>query len=363
MKTLRSKISVVHSLLMSLVLAPASALHCSADEVQPAWDKTPVTQELTGMRNFSWAMAEVITGGMRQSDPAKYPGVHKFLDQSANALAAIDPNNSPGEWPELDVNQLVTRNPAFWAACYEVAPGDPLLMWLHTCYYGINGDVHRVFYSQSLALRSNGTERIRKEMSRLLISSGRVIALCQEPVNKGVAHHDNDDFAQAEAIYRDVLTVCPKHSSALYELGFTLRTAAKGDDSVSQPYFDKARQHDPFMLSAYQGSFTAEQMQERVNIGSAAMPQFQAMMKVTPEAIQFDDLELLSKALQDGGLHELALICRQTVVSRRDDAYNDADRTFIETSLSKLLPDSEVAAVTDLLTNEHLPRLTIELKR
>ena len=343
---------------MSLLMGLTSL--CSADDAQPAWDKTPASKEINGMRRYSLGLVEAISAGMRQSEKQKYPGVHAFLDQSAKALAEIDPEKTPGEWPELDVDQLVTSNPAFWTACYEVAPGDPLMIWLHASYYGINGHVHQVLYTQSLAMRTSANEQVTKEMSRLVISASRVIGLCQQQVDRGIRHHDAKEFPQAEAIYRDVLSICPTHSSALYELGYALRAEGKGVDSGAQLYFDRARKYDPFMLIAYQGSFTAKTWSERENLRSAAIPQWKAFMQTPPQHVKAEQLESLSKALQDSELHELALIARQTLVCRQVGDYNDADRAFIQASLSELLPESDISTTTNLLKVDTPTRLTIK---
>ena len=42
-------------------------------------------------------------------------------------------------------------------------------------------------------------------------------------VEVGVRFHDQEEYDKAEKVFRDVLSVIPSHSLALYELGNTLR--------------------------------------------------------------------------------------------------------------------------------------------
>ena len=114
------------------------------------------------------------------------------------------------------------------------------------------------------------------------------------------------------------------------------------------------------MLIAYQGSFTAKTWSERENLRSAAIPQWKAFMQTPPQHVKAEQLESLSKALQDSGLHELALIVRQTLVCRQVGDYNDADRAFIQASLSELLPESDISTTTNLLKVDTPTRLTIK---
>ena len=78
MKTRQSKINVCRVLLMSLSMGLTSL--CSADDAQPAWDKTPASKEINGMRRYSRGLVEAISAGMRQSEKQKYPGVRAFLE-------------------------------------------------------------------------------------------------------------------------------------------------------------------------------------------------------------------------------------------------------------------------------------------
>ena len=53
---------------------------------------------------------------------------------------------------------------------------------------------------------------------------------------------------------------------------------------------------------------------------------------------QLDDL---SAQLQSAGIHELARLVRQSVVSHRNNSYCHADRQFIEKILNHLVPEGE----------------------
>jgi hypothetical protein len=220
----------------------------------------------------------------------------------------------------------------------------------------VNGQVHRTFYSQQLAMHSPIDTPWKKEMPRLMVSAGRLIKIGNVAVHSGTKLHNQEKYDEAAKVYRDVLSVVPSHSLALYELGYTLRTSAKGEGGrgkkAEEPFFDKAKRFDPFMMSAYQGSFRADEFKRFQTLRSKAKPSWGEFSQTPPARDSVKQLERLSSHLQAAGLHDLALIVRQLVVAHREKSFNDNDRRFIETSLKSLVPEGDFDSTLKRLSGE-----------
>jgi hypothetical protein len=184
-------------------------------------------------------------------------------------------------------------------------------------------------------------------MSRLIVSSSRLITMGAKAVQVGVKFHDQEEYDKAEEVFRDVLSVIPSHSLALYELGNTLRKKdrSKAGAAAAQARFDMAKQVDPFRVEAYQGSFSFEEMKRVSVLRSQTKPAWDAFMQTSPKQDTVEQLERLSSPLQDAGLHELGLLVRQLVVAHRETSYNEDDLQFIKASLQALMPEKDVEAI------------------
>jgi hypothetical protein len=331
-----------------------------------AWDEDAATKEIDGMRRYAWVVSDGIGKTLEKSPADKFPAVHAFMRDFREARKGIDSDGPPSKWKIIDVETLATRNSNYWSAVYEVAPADPLMMWFHATLYAVNGQVHRTFYSQQLAMHSPIDTPWKKEMPRLMVSAGRLITIGNAAVQNGTKLHDQEQYDEAAKVYRDVLSVVPSHSLALYELGYTLRTSTKGEggrgQQVEEPFFDKAKRFDPFMMSAYQGSFRADEFKQIQALRTKAKPSWDEFSQTPPARDDVKQLDLLSSHLQAAGLHDLALIARQLAVAHRENSFNDDDRRFIETSLKSLVPKGDFDATLKRLSSEreelHINNLT-----
>ena len=306
-----------------------------------AWDRETAQKEIDGMRRYAWALASSTADGLKKMPADEFPAVHAFLRDFDEARKLIDPNKAPSDWKSIDIEALAIRNPNYWAAVYELEPADPLMMWFHSALHAVNGEISPALYSQLLAVRS--PTDIPKEMSRLIVSSSRLLALGDKAVQVGVSLHDQEKYDEAEKIFREVLSVIPSHSLALYELGNTLRKKdrSKAGAAAAQTQFDMAKQVDPFRVEAYQGSFGIKEMKQFAALRSQAKPAWDKLMQTPPNRSSLQQLERLSSQLQNAGLYELALLVRQVVVARREASYNEDDVQFIMASLKALMPQED----------------------
>jgi len=333
---------------LSFILITLIAQFAFAQEQDKAfWDKDKAQKEIDGMRRYSWAISEVIAKKLQESPAEDYPGIHSFLRDLDTARKAIDPQQPPSDWKPFDLESIAIRNPHYWAAVYEVEPAAPLMMWLHTTLHAMNGEIFPTFHSQMLALRTPVAMPQKQEMFRLIASSVKLIQYGQQGVQARVRSYDAKDYDQAAKIFRDVLSVIPSHSTALYELGFTLRTIDRGaaGSAAAQRQFLLARQFNPFMLETYQGSFNREEIKRLSALQTQAKPGWDKLLSSPTDQDKPEDLENLSTQLQAAGLHEFGLIVRQLAVAHRGKTYQAKDRQFIMASLQKLLPKESLEKV------------------
>ena len=174
-------------------------------------------------------------------------------------------------------------------------------------------------------------------------------------VQIGVKFHDQEKYDKAEMIFRDVLSVIPSHSFALYELGNTLRKKdrSKAGVAAAQLQFDRAKRVDPFRIEAYQGSFRGDEIWQFSALRSKAKPPWGRFVQTPPGQDSVVQLEGLSSQLQAAGLHEIGLLVRQLVAAHRENSYNDDDLQFIKASLQSLMHQDDLEAVLKRLAEEN----------
>lgn len=245
----------------------------------------------------------------------------------------------------LEIGKLVVQNPNYWRAVYEHSPGAPLIMWLHSAPHGLRGEIHSILYTQILLQRSG--QDVPAEMSRLLISALKLIRSGEQANQIGVKLHDQEKCAEAEIHSRDIVAVIPDHSQALYEPGYSWRHRIGGSegDIAAQQFINQAKAHDPFRLSAYQGSFQGDELQQMMTLRSGAKPEWDKLMRTKTADVTLEQLERLSEQLQMSGVHEPALLTRQMVAVRRGGEFTAADAEFVGRSLQCLMPEQDFADV------------------
>src|SRR5437016_2073727 len=89
------------------------------------------SEAMNAARYTGWQLAAIPIAKLKAGDQKNFPGIQAWLRDFDKATKGIDLKVTPDQWPVVDIDALVTHNPNFWQAHYEIAPGDPGLMMLH----------------------------------------------------------------------------------------------------------------------------------------------------------------------------------------------------------------------------------------
>jgi hypothetical protein len=351
-----------------LVITAGIVVCMSAAGPRAQVDASP--HELHKGRQSGWRMAQLVIEKLQKIDATKFPGIHAWLKELQDATQGVDVNVAPDKWPALDLDKMVTRNPMFWRAYYEIAPADPGLMLLHASLLLTAGEATRTIHLVLVAGQHRSVPAELFETFDVLLANAQTAhKASNEIVFAGNKLFDQKDFAGALKKHQEALKLWPQNGFAHYEYGLTLREverAAAGEKPIEpdkliinagienspevDAAFAKARKHDPFQIKAYQGK------------DQAVIRGFMAMVKtglpawrriVSDRKSKVDDAVLIefAGACQDARIDELALAVRQVCVARRG-RYKSEDHPFITTSLKRLAPGKE--------TDETLERLKAE---
>jgi hypothetical protein len=355
-----------------LLLGPVLlALAASPLRAQPPPPEEAV-KELREARRAGWQLASLTLQALGAGDQTDYPGIQAFLKDVRAVSKEIDPASPPKRAPVFDADALVTRNPNFWRASYEIAPGDPALLLLHAGLLLGGGEATRASHVAVVALQRPGVPKeLRQGFDILLANTQRAGRKSNELVAAGIKLHDRGDYPGALGKYREALAAWPQNGFAHYELGLTLRhqeLAAAGekpppadavivnDGKKASPQvasaFAAARRHDPFQVKAYQGD-DREVIKGFLALAKTGFPAWQALVKDHRRQARDGVLEDLAVACQAANHHELALVARQVLVARRG-RYAPVDHPFIAASLRKLAPGEQAEAALQLLGSGNL---------
>jgi tetratricopeptide (TPR) repeat protein len=334
-----------------LLTTLCGALTLCADVVP---DAPPEDPRETAKRE-AWMSAVLIISLLEQGDNAAFPGIRAWLEDFHLIAATTPPPESGKPFPPLDADALVTRNPNFWTACYEVQPGDPGLTLLHAALLLSGGEAQRASVIATLGLQRPA---IPEDIKRGLVS---VIAHCQsaqahssELVRLGIKLHDVRAYDSALKKFEEAIAEWPANGRAYYERGSTLRMKAIADsrfvvrestgEEPEAPHdppetmqsFARARRHDPLHLLAYQGEDPAmlDGLMALVRSGTAV---WEAMRKRPEQPIKIAQLRDFSEACRAASIDDFALALRQLVVASNRH-YSTADRDLITESLGRLAP-------------------------
>jgi tetratricopeptide (TPR) repeat protein len=315
-------------------------------------------------RRQGWEGAILILGPLESSDSRTFPGIRAFAEDLRSVERVVNARQTPGRWPGLDADVMVTRNPNFWRAFYEIALADPAFLYMHAGLLLSGGDAHRAAYVLFLARQRPGVPKELRRDNQLLLS--QAIAMVEEgdrEVQAGIKLFDAGDKEAAIRKYREALTRWPQNGWADYELGYALRTRDEAAHAVVPArapapawshdvleHFAAARRHDPLRWEAYQGG-DREVADAFLALKRRVLP---AWEKIKTETRVDDDVLLrFAEGCQEAGIHDLALVARQIVVARRG-RFAPADHPFISTSLRKLVPGDKTELVLKRLGGEKL---------
>ncbi len=309
---------------MRMILASILSLICfavphrlSADEPAP---KTAFP-ELEQARKTGWELASLILSTLEAGDKKKWPGATAWLAEFRKATKGIDLKIPVEKWPAFDVDALVTRNPQFWVAYYEIAPGDSGLMLLHAGLLLAAGEANRAGCLCILAGQRPGVPKeIQTGFDVILAQQQAVSKKANGLVQEGIEFHDKGKYDDALKKYREALKVWPQNGFAHYEYGFTLRTQERSKDTKKNPAdFSKAvieafaasRKHDPWQVNAYQGS------DRKVIAGLQALvrkghPAWKQVLEDRPKLVKDKVILDLAEAYQEAQQQELAITAHRS---------------------------------------------------
>ncbi len=149
----------------------------------------------------------VLAGAAVKADP-KFEGVVNL----GKTLEKLDLNGP------VNVEALTERNPDFWRATMEMAPGIPLTPAIRVALHTLNGEFDKARRISEIArpfdANKSAASRVLGEFFMLNQAFSKAL---NDRVYGGIALHDKGEFAQAIAIYDSVLRDVPKSAWPIYE--------------------------------------------------------------------------------------------------------------------------------------------------
>jgi hypothetical protein len=334
----------------------------------------PIPPEIQEARSIGWQAARLVADKLWQSDRKVFPGIAAWLPDFRQTAARIGLEGSPDRFSPVRIDTLVTKNPRFWAAFYETAPGDPLLLIGYAGMLLSAGEGQRASYMLVAARQRPGIpEAIRKAMETLLHHGQRMGKPSNHLVKEAIGLHDQGRYEAALDKYRAALALWPQNGWAHYEIGLTLvsrfelasvgevtppdsavvavNTGRKNPPEVAAA-FAAARRHDPLQVAAYQGS-DPDVIRGFLALGKKGKPAWNRLAQTAEPVVEDRWIHQAADAFQEAGIHDLALVLRQVLVARRG-SYRPEDHPFIAASLRKLAPGRETEAVLKRLAGGRL---------
>jgi hypothetical protein len=191
---------------MRFCILPVVLLLALCVEPKAHGDEAPakrVSSELAAARREGWTIVTLVVQPLRAGNSKAFPGIAAWLKDFDAAAAQIDVKRPPEEWPSINVEKLVTHNPNFWQAYYEVAPADPGMLMLHAALLLSDGEATRASHLIIIARQRAGIPKpVEAALGALLSRSQRAGDQSNRLVVEGTKLHDNKDYKGAIAKYR-----------------------------------------------------------------------------------------------------------------------------------------------------------------
>ncbi len=332
-----------------------------------AADSPPARQapsDLAAARRQGWTLATLLVQTLRAGKQDSFAGIAAWVKDFDRVAARIDVKRPPAEWPSIDVDNLVTHNPNFWQAYYEVAPADPGMLLLHGALLLSAGEATRASHVLVIAKQRPGIPKeIQAAYGTLLVHTQKAGEQSNRLVTAGTKLHDSKDYKGAIAKYREALAAWPQNGWAYYELGYSLyfqELIAAGaplpapnsvqvnaghpiSPAVAAEYA-RCRRHDAFQLNAYSGN-DPQVIRGFLALAEKGLPAWRKIVAHINQPAADDVLEELAVACQQANDDELALTIRQVLVARTGQGFAQSDYPFISTSLRKLAPGNQTERV------------------
>ncbi len=310
----------------------------SAEGQEPRRPPTLANPKLVyQLRKSGWTTALEMLSKLEKADNEKFAGILAFSSDVRRVEKSIDSTKPKHEWNLFETAPLLHRNPNFWRAMLESDPSEPAFKFVHIGLLMTSGEIDQAHNLIHLLLHDAEIKQMDRDRLKWFDSmTHQMLSDSFRHLSQGIKMHDSKDFDAAIKIYEDVLSIWPQSSAAQYEIGYSMRMS-KRDPSK---HFENCRRLDPLNLAAHQGEYSPEIAPARQEVGQV----IQLWKESLKSKSSADDKVLLkfAQGCQNAApieirFHELALVARQIVVSRKG-GYDDQDREFIALSLRQLVP-------------------------
>lgn len=251
--------------------------------------------EVNQARRDAWEIALFVVKKLDGLEK-KGTGTQAWLKDFHKLAQAIDGKESPDRWPTVEIDALASRNPNFWRAYYEFAPGDPGLMLLHPSLLLSAGEATRASHFVYLAHQRAGAPReLWPRFQTLFEHTEKVVEKHRALVAEAVKLREDGDYEQALKKLQEVVALWPQNALAHHEIGTTLfiKSVVKQGEKVSEieavarskgkktlpevmTAFRRARQHDPFQVG---GAHEGDDAIAGLALGLEAGPAWRKLMK------------------------------------------------------------------------------------
>lgn len=355
---------------MERLKARVAAMQAVQPSDEPAPSPEQVAEALVAARRSGGLAVRQVLPRLREVDAEKFPGTRAWSEEVVRALEGTDFEAGAVEtWKPLDIDRLVSANPRFWQAYYEIRPGDPALVLVHAGLLQASGNLVRAAELIHLARQNPRVDAdFRRFFDMLLGPNQRALRLAYAEIQPAMKLYDAKKFDEAEQAIRALGRRWPQFGLAAYELGLTMMTrdrAQQGrNDEAGQLIVDSdfkvrpeivalfafARRHDPFLWRAYQGEGpqVALALQAMVETAAPAMDEIRNAREAT---VSDERLTEFRGACQTANVHEMSLAATSVLVARRG-SYSPEDFPFIRRSLTTLAQGPEVEVIFSRLADK-----------
>ena len=336
-----------------------------------------LSQELASTRQSGLKTAISLVEKLKNADKDAFPGIASLVEQLETSGVLPDPAKDVALWKKIDADALTIRNPNFWKAYYEFAPGQGVLEALCGSLLKAEGQCVRSLQVSVIARMGN---RKQGSLTSYHVANATqnqiVLNAANFRIGQGIEYFEKQDFEKASTTFKEILEDWPECGLASFELGLTIHHAKehkagrevktqrleKGDPALpTQETYDlwaTARNFDPMLRNACQGTDTAK----IVLISKAVLPTYRLFADFSNRTVTTSQLAKFGGGCQRIGLHDYALFTRHVYISTKDK-FDPPDLAFIRKSLGALIDEESVEQIAKSLSVAELAQYSLTIKK
>jgi len=291
---------------------------------------------------------------------------------------AFSPGNnvlSEQRWQEIDVDSLTLKNPNFWKAYYEVAPGQGVMEALYGGLLKAQGECTRSLQVSVIARLGRRPEgSLASYHVTNAMGNQAVLSAANYRIGQGIELFEEEKFEQAAAAFKEILREWPQCGLASFELGLTIhhekeqeagrkvetQRLKKGDPrrptQESYDLYATARKFDPMIRNAYQGEASAN----LVMMAKIVLPAYRSLADFSNKSISGKQLAQFGAGSQAVGLHDYALFARQIHIASKNK-FDPPDLEFIRKSLEAVIDIKSVDQIADRLSTSEVEMFSFKI--